>query len=56
MVGLAAFGAVAVDVGWQLIRHGTVMAHEGAHAVIGSLLFRNVSGILRRVRGKESPL
>jgi hypothetical protein len=45
MVGLAAFGAVAVDVGWQLIRHGTVMAHEGAHAVIGSLLFRNVSGI-----------
>ncbi len=45
VVGLAAFGAVALDVGWQVIRHGTVMAHEGAHAVIGSLLFRNVGGI-----------
>jgi hypothetical protein len=45
MVGLAAFGAVAMDVGWQFIRHGTVMAHEGAHAVSGSLLFRHVSGI-----------
>ena len=45
VVELAAFGAVALDAGWQLIRHGTVMAHEGAHAVFGSLLFRNVSGI-----------
>ena len=45
VVGLAAFGVVALDAGWQLIRHGTVMAHEGAHAVFGSLLFRNVSGI-----------
>jgi len=45
VVGLAAFAAVAMDVGWQFIRHGTVMAHEGAHAVIGSLLFRDVSGI-----------
>ena len=45
VVGLAAFGAVAMDVGWQFVRHGTVMAHEGAHAVLGSLLFRRVNGI-----------
>lgn len=45
VIGLAAFAAVATDVGWQFVRHGTVMAHEGAHAVIGSLLFRDVSGI-----------
>lgn len=44
-VGLATFGAVALDVGWQIIRHGTVMAHEGAHAVFGSLFSRDVSGI-----------
>jgi Peptidase M50B-like len=44
-VGLASFGAVAAGVGWQVIRHGTVMAHEGAHAVFGSLLSRNISGI-----------
>ena len=45
VVGLAAFGVVAMDAGWQFVRHGTVMAHEGAHAVFGSLLFRQVSGI-----------
>jgi len=45
VVGLAAFAAVAMDAGWQFVRHGTVMAHEGAHAVLGSLMFRGVSGI-----------
>ena len=45
LVGLAAFGAVAMDAGWQFVRHGTVMAHEGAHAALGSLAFRGVSGI-----------
>lgn len=45
VVGLVTFAAVALEVGWQVIRHGTVMAHEGAHAVIGSLLFRDVRGI-----------
>jgi peptidase M50B-like protein len=45
VVGLAALAGVATDVGWRLIRHGTVMAHEGAHAVTGSLLFRGVRGI-----------
>jgi len=37
-VGLAALGVVAIDVGWQVIRHGTVMAHEGAHAIYGAKL------------------
>jgi hypothetical protein len=45
LIGLAAFVVIVLDVGWRIIRHGTVMAHEGAHAVLGSLLFRNVSGI-----------
>jgi hypothetical protein len=45
VVGLVTFGAVAMDAGWQFVRHGTVMAHEGAHALLGSLLFRRVSGI-----------
>jgi Peptidase M50B-like len=35
-VGLAALGVVVV--GWPVIRHGTVMGHEGAHAVADSLL------------------
>jgi len=45
VTGLAAFAAVAMDAGWQFVRHGTVMAHEGAHAVLGSLAFRKVSGV-----------
>jgi hypothetical protein len=45
-LGVAALGVVAVDAGWRFVRHGTVMAHEGAHAVIGSLLFRGVGGIV----------
>ena len=45
VVGLVAFVVVALDAGWRFIRHGTVMAHEGAHAVVGSLLFRRVGGI-----------
>ncbi len=44
-VGLVAFAVVVMSVGWRVVRHGTVMAHEGAHAVLGSLLFRKVSGI-----------
>ena len=44
-VGLAALGVVAMDVGWQVVRHGAVMAHEGAHAVADSLLGRQVDHI-----------
>jgi hypothetical protein len=43
---LAALGLVAFDAGWQVVRHLTVMAHEGAHAVIGLLLFRDIGGIV----------
>jgi Peptidase M50B-like len=45
LIGLGAFAAVAVDVTWQIVRHLTVMAHEGAHAVLGSLMGRGVDGI-----------
>ena len=44
LVGLAAFGVVTFDVTWQVIKYGTVMAHEGAHAVMDSLLFREWDG------------
>ena len=27
-VGLAALGVVVTDMGWQVVRHGTVMAHD----------------------------
>ena len=44
-VGLAAFGVVVTDVGWQVARHGAVMAHEGTHAMADSLLGRQVDYI-----------
>jgi peptidase M50B-like protein len=30
---------------WELVRHVTVMAHEGAHAVVGSCQGRRVQGV-----------
>jgi hypothetical protein len=44
-VGLAAFGVVAFNASWLVVRHVAVMAHEGAHALTGLLLFRSVHGI-----------
>ena len=45
VVGLAAFGVVAFNASWLIVRHVAVMAHEGAHALTGLLLFRSVHGI-----------
>jgi hypothetical protein len=45
LIGVAALGAVTVDVSWQIVRHFTVMAHEGAHALTGFLLLRSFNGI-----------
>jgi hypothetical protein len=53
-VGLAALGVVVTDVGWQVVRHGTVMAHEGAHAVADSLLGRQVDYIELNFSAEQS--
>ncbi|HEX6520199.1 MAG TPA: M50 family metallopeptidase [Streptosporangiaceae bacterium] len=45
-VGLVALGMVALDAGWRIIRHFTVMAHEGAHAATGTLLLGDFNGIV----------
>ncbi len=49
-IGLVALGVVSVDASWQVVRHLTVMAHEGAHAVTG-LLLGSVDGIELRANG-----
>jgi len=53
-VGLAAFGVVVTDMGWQVVRHGAVMAHEGAHAVADSLLGRQVDYIKLNFSAEKS--
>jgi hypothetical protein len=45
LIGLAAFGTIAFQASWLVVRHINVMAHEGAHAVTASLLFREVDSI-----------
>lgn len=50
-IGLVAFIAVAFEQSWLLVRHIVVMAHEGAHAIAFSLLFRGVEGIRLRPNG-----
>jgi len=45
LIGLVALAVVAPIAGWQFIRHGSTMAHEGAHAVFGSLAGRKIGGI-----------
>jgi Peptidase M50B-like len=44
-IGVAALGVIVFDAGWQVVRHFTVMAHEGAHALVGFFLFRSVRGV-----------
>lgn len=45
LIGLAALAITMIDSFWLVLRHGTVMAHEGAHAAASALLFRKVSRI-----------
>jgi hypothetical protein len=45
LIGLAAAGLLLLDAGWAIVRHLTVMAHEGAHALVAALLLRRFSGI-----------
>jgi hypothetical protein len=45
LIGVGALVVTSVDIGWRIIRHGAVMAHEGAHAVVGSLLAHHVTGV-----------
>ena len=53
-VGLVAFGVVVTDVGWDVVRHVTVMAHEGAHAVADSLTGRQVDYIKLNYSAEKS--
>ncbi|MGH3152271.1 MAG: M50 family metallopeptidase [Streptosporangiaceae bacterium] len=45
LIGLAALGLLLLDAGWLIVRHLTVMAHEGAHALTAALMLREFHGI-----------
>ncbi len=45
LIGLVALGAVAVRSIWSITQHASTIAHEGAHAVVGSAAGRRVTYI-----------
>jgi hypothetical protein len=45
LVGLAALVVVFIPFLWPLVEHFNVMAHEGAHAVVGSIMGFGISGV-----------
>jgi hypothetical protein len=45
LVGLAAFGVVALSFLWRFFQHGMVMAHEGGHAAMSAVFMRKVDRI-----------
>ena len=45
VLGLVALAAVVISVSWSLVRHIDVIAHEGAHALIGSSVGYQVRGV-----------
>jgi len=38
LIGLAALAVVFIPFLWPLVEHFSAMAHEGAHAVVGSVM------------------
>jgi hypothetical protein len=56
-IGLAALVAVNFPGTWTFIRYFTTMAHEGSHAVMGSLLGFKITGVkleMKEARGATS--
>jgi len=45
VIGVAALIAVTLDLTWALVVYGQLMAHEGAHGVIGSVFSHRVTGV-----------
>jgi hypothetical protein len=48
VVGLAALAAVGVQEFWLVTRHVNTIAHEGAHALVGSAVGRKIQGVRLR--------
>ena len=47
-IGLAALAAVGIQEIWLLLRHVSAIAHEGAHAIVGSAVGRKIKGVTLR--------
>jgi hypothetical protein len=45
VIGVGALIAVTLDLTWALVVYGQLMAHEGAHGVMGSVFFHRVTGV-----------
>jgi hypothetical protein len=52
LIGIIALGAAVLPDLWLVTKHITVMAHEGAHAVMGSALGRAVNSVTFNHKGE----
>jgi hypothetical protein len=52
-IGLAALVVVAFPVTWTFIRYFDTMAHEGSHAVMGSLMGLRINGIWVKMKDAD---
>lgn len=50
-LGVLALGAMVLPGGWALTQHVNTMAHEGAHAAMGSATGRRITGVTLRGNG-----
>jgi Peptidase M50B-like len=51
LLALVALGATLIRWLWAVTQHITTMAHEGAHATVGSALGRKVNGVTFKANG-----
>jgi hypothetical protein len=51
LIGLGAFVLTAADLGWRFLRHGSAIAHEGAHALVAGLLLHHVAHVKLNANG-----
>jgi len=55
-VGAAALGAVTLSAAWAVVRHVSVIAHEGAHAVMGTGMGHRVTRVTMQPGGTGATL
>jgi hypothetical protein len=51
LIGVGALGAVALSAAWLMVRHVSVITHEGAHAVMGSGMGGKITSVTMKPNG-----
>jgi hypothetical protein len=55
LVGLAALAVVFIPFLWPFVEHFNAMAHEGAHAVVGSVMGFGIKSVTLSMETRGAP-